>query len=132
MPYRVPSDEEVVAAITSVLSRHGIVRSQKRLKLLVDGQLSRIDAKYRVSLPRVRQLAVASGFAQVNIHSRRAPQSSDLPIECPVCGQKMAPIRNKTLEGKRAVSFERKCGRCGYFTGRLGRVPTRYVFHKKA
>jgi len=128
--YKIPSDEEVVSAITQVMGKRGIVRSQKLLKRLVDEVLRKIDPGYGVSLPRVRKLAIASGFAQLEMKTRRTDGRRKGLKECPVCGARLARIKNKTIEDK-TTSFELKCLTCGYFTGAVLRVPTRYVFVKR-
>lgn len=129
-PYRIPPDEVVVAAITKVLARHGRVRSQTRLRALVQESLRTIDAAYAAGGERVRRLAVRSGFARLDIRARNDDAPADSKKGCAVCGGRLRRTKNRTLEGK-VVGVGWRCGRCGFFSGKQARVPTRYVFYKK-
>jgi uncharacterized protein with PIN domain len=122
--YRVPSDEEVVAAIVKVMLREGQVTSQRRLRDLVQQALR--DASYRVGEDRVRSLALRSGLVGVAIHARHDGDTPRLDA-CPVCGNPLHRTSNRTLAGGN-VQTGYKCTRCPWWTGRDYRVPQRYSF----
>ena len=124
--YRIPSDEEVVAAIVRVMLREGQVHSQRRLKELVERALRAIDASYRVGEGRVRHLALRSGLVGVAVHARHEGETPRLD-KCPVCGSALVRTSNRTLTGGHAqVGY--KCSRCPWWTGRDYRIPNRYDF----
>ncbi|HAM56610.1 MAG TPA: hypothetical protein DCQ64_14940, partial [Candidatus Rokubacteria bacterium] len=62
MPYRKPSDTEILDAIKDALRRHGIINSQRKFSELVMRELRRHDPDYSVSEPRIRRLALSSGL----------------------------------------------------------------------
>lgn len=128
MGYRVPSDEEVLGALTRVLSRERTVETQHRLRDAVLAELHLLDASYRVSGERVRQLAVRSRYVELEIET--GVTDEDPPGACPVCGGEFQSVRNRTLDGK-TVTIQWRCTRCPYRTGEDRRVPLRYVFHAK-
>ena len=47
--------------------------------------------------------------------------------KCPVCGGQMKAMKNITIYGG-TVTLGHKCKRCGYWTGKTRRVPSRYIF----
>ncbi|HIJ17083.1 MAG TPA: hypothetical protein HA364_04830, partial [Thermoplasmata archaeon] len=53
MPYRKPSDTEILDAIKDALRRHGIINSQRKFSELVMRELRRHDPDYSVSEPRI-------------------------------------------------------------------------------
>lgn len=124
--YRVPTDEEVVAAVVRVILREGQVPSQRRLTHLVQRALQSIDPKYRVGEPRVRLLALRSGLVGVTVHARHDGDTPRLEA-CPVCGNALTRTSNRTLSGGQAQTGY-KCTRCPWWTGRDYRVPMRYAF----
>lgn len=126
MARKIPPDELVVAAITKVLSENGVVTSQTRLRDLLVDELARFDTDYAVSGERARILAVRKGLARVEIHGRRGEAKA--MTACPVCGSRMSRVRNRTLTGSE-VDVGVKCKRCGFWVGKSGRVPSRYVFY---
>jgi hypothetical protein len=129
MPYRVPSDTEVVDAIKSTLQRHGVVNSQKKLTELVLRELRRHDSDYSVSEERVRRLAIENDLAKLEIRCRDADKRTAAGA-CPVCGGRMKRIRNLTVYGG-TVTAGYRCSTCGYWTGIKCRVPTLYIFSSK-
>lgn len=124
--YRVPPDEEVVAATVKVILREGQVDSQKRLAELVKREMRRRDPKARVGESRIRHLALASGLVGVHVRARHEGTSPKLE-ECPVCGSALKRTTNRTLTGGTS-STGYKCTRCPWWTGREYRVPNRYAF----
>lgn len=129
MGYKVPSDEEVLGALTRVLAREGTVETQRRLRDAVLAELHLLDADYSVTGERVRTLAVRSRYVDLEIEAGTTDR--DPPKACPVCGGAFRTVKNRTLEGK-VVTIQWRCTRCPYRTGEDRRVPLRYTFHAKA
>jgi hypothetical protein len=129
MPYRRPSDTEILEAIKDALQRHGVINSQRKMAELVLKELKRHDSDYSVSEERVRRLAIENGLAKVEIHARETGKKT-LARDCPVCGSKTTKIKNETVYGG-TVTVGYKCRSCGYWTGLKQRVPTLYVFCPK-
>src|SRR6266571_1125992 len=100
--YRIPSDDRVRASLVRVFSTRQIVDSQRRLKGLVDLEINCRDTDEMRSL-----------------------------VKCPVCGVRLKKVRNMTVFGG-TVTLGYRCERCKYWTGLKRRVPTRYVFTRRA
>lgn len=138
MPYRIPRDPEVLHALERVLDREKSVPSQRRLKRLVEAELSTAGQPYRVGRDRVRLLAIRSGMVKVYVHWREpAARDSAFRIphsairKCPACGSRMGAVLNRKLTGGKVVKAL-VCRRCGLRTGGRGGVPTRYRFTRRA
>jgi uncharacterized protein with PIN domain len=127
--YRIPSDEEVLAATVKVVLAEGTVASQRRLSELVRKELKRRDAEFRVGEARVRALAVRSGVVAVTIHARKVGDGREVE-RCPVCGAKLRRTSNATLTGS-STPVGYRCTRCPWWTGRELRMPARYAFTAK-
>lgn len=129
MPYKVPSDEEVLRSIRNVMNSYGIVNSQTKLKTLVERDLKETDENYRVSQRRMRILALSSDKIKVEIHCRETDKKKGIS-KCPVCGHNLRIIKNKTVfDG--VVNIGHECRHCSYWTGLRRRVPIRYIFSSK-
>ncbi len=65
--------------------------------------------------------------------SVRLPDLQDwkAQVKCPVCGARLRKVRNMTVFGG-TVTLGYRCDRCRYWTGLRKRVPTRYIFTRKA
>ncbi len=126
MPYKVPSDEEVLRAIKNVMNSYGVVNSQTKLKELVERDLHVTDKDYRVSPRRLRLLALSSDNVGVEIHCRDSETRKGIN-KCPVCDHKLRLVKNKTIFNG-TVIIGHECTHCSYWTGLKRRVPTRYVF----
>ena len=129
MHYHIPSDEKVKKALNKVLKKFRTVSSQHRLKELVKKELKTKKKQFGVSEHRLRDIAIKSGFVNLEIHSREGDPHKIL-AKCPVCGGSLKRVKNLTIWGGE-VTIEFKCSNCGYWTGKKKRVPTRYVFHLK-
>lgn len=127
--YRIPKNGEVVLAIRNVLVRYRSVESQRRLKELVENELNQGDEEYRVSGPRIRKLAIVSGIADVEVHTRGNGKKWK-GTKCPVCGTKLTESKNMTVYGD-TVTIGYQCPRCTYCTGKDRRAPSRYVFSRR-
>jgi len=127
--YRIPSDERVQESLARVFSTRQIVDSQRRLKQLVEKDMKG-DERYRVGEPRLRLLAIDSGLVDLEINCRDTNEMRSL-VKCPVCGERLAKVRNMTVFGG-TVTLGYRCRRCKYWTGLKRRVPTRYVFTRRS
>lgn len=124
--YRIPSDSVLSVAIAEALRRHDVVSSQSKLAKITRERLYEMDPNYKVTVERVRRVAIQTGIATVEIKTRE-DSSKESSSECPACGSRMRKVKNKTLYGK-AVTLGYKCGKCKYSTGKLKSVPVRYSF----
>ena len=129
MSYQIPSDDQVKSAIEKVLKKFRTVNSQYKLKELVTKELDTKKEKFGVSNSRLRFIAIYSDFVKLEIHSREGDPKK-LMIKCPVCGSSLKRVKNLTIWGGE-VTIEFRCNKCGYWTGKKKRIPTRYVFHLK-
>jgi len=127
--YRIPSDDRVRGSLVRVFSTRQMVDSQRRLKQLVERDLKG-EEKFRVGEPRLRLLAIESGLVDLEIRCRDTDEMRSL-VRCPVCGERLEKVRNMTVFGG-TVTLGYRCGRCKYWTGLRRRVPTRYVFTRRA
>ena len=127
--YRIPSDERVRQALSRVFATRHSVDSQRKLKRLVEKDL-RTEEVFRVGESRLRQVAIDSGLVELEILCRETGDRKSL-VKCPVCGERLARVRNMTVFGG-TVTLGYRCGRCGYWTGLRKRVPTRYIFTRRA
>jgi len=125
--YRIPSEDELLAAIREALNRRPIVESQAELGTFVRRVLHEEDEAYRASDERVRQLALAEGLAEVRVETG----TTDEPAReaCPACGADVERVENRTLDGDTTV-VGTSCPRCSYSTGRRYEVPLRYEFSR--
>ncbi|PKK86591.1 MAG: hypothetical protein CVT48_00300 [Thermoplasmata archaeon HGW-Thermoplasmata-1] len=126
MGYKIPSDEEVRECILEVLAVAGTVGSQRKLSELVIERLRIRDGDFRLAGNRARRLAAQSDFVRLEIRARPGDPKRILRF-CPVCGEKLKHLRNRTIWGGE-VTIELKCPACPYWTGKRKRIPTRYFF----
>lgn len=127
--YRIPSDERIRESLARVFSTRREVNSQHRLKVLVERDLKG-EERFRVGEVRLRLIAIESGLVDLEIHCRETEEMKSL-IRCPVCGERLKRVRNMTVFGG-TVTLGYRCGRCKYWTGLRRRIPTRYVFTRRA
>ncbi|MEF8879053.1 MAG: hypothetical protein V5A64_01510 [Candidatus Thermoplasmatota archaeon] len=124
----IPSDEQIQKVLQKVLKENHTVSSQNKLKKMVDKEITKKkDEKTGVSPSRLRQIAINSYFTDLEIHSREGDPKK-IMNKCPVCGEGLNRVKNLTIWGGK-VTIEFRCPRCGYWTGKKKRIPTRYVFH---
>ena len=126
--YRIPKDDQVLAALRRATAVKPTVDSQRKLKRLVDKEL-RGDEMFRVGEERVRHLAIDSKLFELRILTRETDRKKSI-TNCPVCSSRLRRLRNMTVFGG-TVTLGYKCGTCGYWTGLRRRVPVRYVFTRK-
>lgn len=123
--YQIPKDEQVLSALESVFSAHRSVNSQRRLKKLVESELSN-EENYRVGEVRLRHLAIDVPWIDIEIYCRVSPEKRAL-VKCPVCKGRLKKVRNLTVFGG-TVTLGFKCEKCGYSSGLRRRIPILYVF----
>ena len=129
MSYHIPSDEQIEGALKKVLTKFRNVQSQTKLKKLVTKELGTKKKEFGVSGDRLRDIAINSNFVKLEIHSREGDPKKILSA-CPVCNSELKRVKNLTIFGGE-VTIEFRCPKCGYWTGKKKRIPTRYVFHLK-
>jgi hypothetical protein len=129
MNYHIPSDKQIKTALQKVLKKNRTVPSQNKLKKLTIKELNTKKKTYGVSEQRLRNIAINSDFVKLEIHSREGDPKK-LLAKCPVCGNVLNRVKNLTIWGGE-VTIEFTCSKCGYWTGKKKRIPTRYVFHLK-
>ena len=129
MSYHIPSNEQIEDALEKVLKKFRTVQSQNKSKELVIKELNTKKKKFGVTGSRLRNIAINSDFVKLEIHSREGDPKK-LMIKCPVCRSTLKRVKNLTIWGGE-VTIEFRCNKCGYWTGKKKRIPTRYVFHLK-
>ena len=129
MKYHIASDEQIQNSLKKILNQYRTVNSQLKLKELIIKDLRSKKIKYGVSGQRIRDIAIKSNFVKLEIHTREGDPKK-LMTKCPVCSNTLKRVKNLTIWGGE-VTIEFNCSRCGYWTGKKKRIPTRYVFHKK-
>jgi len=128
MPYRIPDEDALSAAIKAVMTSHPHIDSQKELVRLVRMELSKIDEDYRASGERIRKIGIDRGIVKLTIEYHET-YSDAKPEICPVCKNAMEPVMNMSLEGN-VVEVKRKCTVCPYNMGKITLVPGRYGFSR--
>jgi uncharacterized protein with PIN domain len=129
MTYHIPSDEQLTTALKKVLKKSRTIPTQTKLKKLVLKNLNKGKIKYGVTGDRLRKLAILSNIAKIEIFSREGDPKKPLRA-CPVCNHSLKKVKNLTIWGG-VVTIEFQCPKCGYWTGKKKRIPTRYIFHYK-
>jgi hypothetical protein len=127
MTYHIPSDESIKKALVNIFKKTHIVNSQKELKKLVTSELKTKNKDYGISGKRLRNIALELDFIKLDIHSREGDPKKILS-KCPVCDDSLSRVKNLTIWGGE-VTIEFRCLKCGYWTGKKKRIPTRYIFH---
>ncbi|MFA5771516.1 MAG: hypothetical protein WC974_02145 [Thermoplasmata archaeon] len=126
MPYKIPSDMEVLEAILSVKQYVGMVGTQEKFRELVQKELKDINPAYTITGERLRKIAISSGLVDIHSHVRESGTTGTMRV-CPVCGSKVTAVKNMTIGGGKITSGF-VCNRCKYWTGRSKRTPTKHVF----
>lgn len=129
MSYHIPSDEQIQKSLENVLNKYRTINSQVKLRELITKDLKTKKIDYGVSGQRIRNIAIKSDFVKLEIHSREGDPKK-IMTKCPVCDSTLKRVKNLTIWGGE-VTIEFSCSRCGYWTGKKKRIPTRYVFHIK-
>ena len=119
-------DDAIRNAIQDVLKERRIVRSQHKLKELVQNRLREEYPDVNVSESRVRYLAVNLPTVHLDIHCRYTSKRTAMS-RCPVCGSELRQVKNQTVFGG-TVTLEHRCRKCPYWTGVKRRTPTYYIF----
>jgi hypothetical protein len=126
MHYKLPTDEEVLQVILTIVRQQGIINSQQKLELLVRKELHKINPDYKITGHRIRMIAVNSDEIALEVYCRENG-IEEPPEYCLVCGTKLRAIRNMTIYGWE-ITLGARCPKCPYWTSRKRRRPTRYVF----
>lgn len=126
MAYRIPSNEKIMEAIASCISRHGVINSQRRLGELVREKIKETENLFQVSDERIRRLAVSNHLVGLELKYKEG-KGKRLPHKCPICGSKLGRLKNMTIDGG-TVTLGYACKTCRYWTGLKKNVPARYIF----
>ena len=98
--------------------------SQAEFRRALLAELRRDDPLLAIGARRLRRLLLDARAVRLEITYTERVDRRPL-VECPVCGEAVRPIRNRTLVGD-SVTLGYRCPRCGYWTHLKRRVPTRY------
>lgn len=129
MAYRIPNDDEVARSIDDCLARCPRMRSQRELCDAVASDLVYRDPLYRVSPERIRRIGIERGIITLEISY--AASDRRVGDVCPVCGNPMTSVRNRTLDGG-TVEMSKSCRRCGYVAKGSETRPARYEIARRA
>ncbi|MEK6988261.1 MAG: hypothetical protein AABX97_09270 [Candidatus Thermoplasmatota archaeon] len=127
--YHIASEARLKESLGRLFATRHEVPSQRKLKALVEKDLKGEEV-FRVGEARLRKIAIDSGLVDLEIHCRDTEEMRSL-IRCPVCGERLRRVRNMTVFGG-TVTLGYRCERCKYWTGLKRRIPTRYVFTRRA
>lgn len=128
MAYRIPPDDVVAKALDDCLVRTPRLRSQRELCDIVRNELAFTDQEYRISGDRIRRIGIERGIIDIEI----SYAASDRAVgnECPVCGNALSSVRNRTLDGG-TVELSRSCRLCGYVASGNETRPARYGISRR-
>ena len=126
--YRIPKDENVLAALRRATAVKPTVDSQRKLKRLVEKELKAAEV-FKVGGERLRRIAIDSKLFDLRILTRETGKRKS-SVNCPVCASRLRRQRNMTVYGG-TVTLGYKCETCGYWTGLRRRVPVRYIFTRR-
>jgi len=129
MSYHISSDEQIKNALNKIFKEVRTVNSQNKLKELVEKELNAKKQKFGISGARIRDIALGLDFIKLETQTREGDPNK-LMTKCPVCKSKLNRVKNLTIWGGE-VTIELNCKKCGYWTGKKKRIPTRYIFHVK-
>lgn len=129
MSYHIATDKQIESVIKKIFKKFRTVNSQSKLKNLVEKELNPRKKKFGVTGSRIRNIALNSNFIKLEIHTREGDPKK-LMFKCPVCKSDLHRVKNLTIWGGE-VTIELNCKKCGYWTGKKKRIPTRYIFHLK-
>ena len=124
--YRRPPPDRVEAAARRLLaSGRTLYESQAAFRRALLGELRATDPLAGLGARRLRRLLLEAGAVRLRILYTERNDRRPL-ARCPVCGDSLHAIRNRTLFGDR-VTLGYRCHRCGYWTHLKRRVPRRYA-----
>ena len=124
--YKIPSEETLIGAVFTVMYLNHNVKSQAELTRLVRKELEKDGKEYKVSEERIRTVTINHELAIISI-AYHDSDSSEFPEACPVCGNEMKPIMNRTLDDD-IREIKRQCTFCPYIASPKKSVPRRYTF----
>ena len=125
--YSIPSEEEVVKAVKRVFASRARVETQALLARLILKILGKKE--YRLSGERAKRIVLDNDLATLDVEYKELTRTGT-PRKCPVCGNKVKPLKNKTIfNGTVTLGFE--WVECGYWSGLHRRIPSLYVFKRK-
>ncbi len=130
MDYAVAEDGPILEAALEALKVRRTVRSETALLKSVRATLRKADPKLTVGRRRLRLVCLRSGKIEVMAFTRFSDERRAI-TRCPVCRGPIEPIKNKTVYDG-SVTLGYRCQVCGYWTGIKRRIPTLYVYGKRA
>ena len=124
MSYRIPKKRVVSEVIREAITEAGEIKSLNELTDRANRRLKKIDAEYKLSSARCREISASSSNMSI-ILGKKEYRGRD----CPVCDGEIDSLMDRTIDGTIYPSGFR-CGRCGYYSKRYLRIPVRYFFKK--
>lgn len=128
MSYKIPPDDVVARALDDCLVKSPRMRSQRELCDAVRAELAYIDPDYRIGGERIRRIGIEKGIIGLDISY--AANDRAIGDDCPVCGNRLTSVRNRTLDGD-TVELSRSCRLCGYIAKGTDTRPARYGVYRK-
>lgn len=128
MNYKIPDDKLLMFMIKKVIKEKKVIKSQRKFLEYVLDELKTSGMDYRLDGKRLRLIAINRIKIKVEIEYRESNEGSEHLKTCPVCGGRLADIKNLTLDGE-TVYAGKKCTKCLYWTGPKKRIPRRYTFY---
>jgi hypothetical protein len=128
--YALPEDGLILEAALDALRQRRTMRSESALLRAVRERLRKADPKATVGRRRLRLVCLKSGKVEVTAFTRFSNERRAIS-RCPVCRGAIKPIRNRTVYDG-SVTLGYRCLVCGYWTGIRRRIPTLYMYARRA
>lgn len=124
--YNIPAEKDVLRIAIEILEDYGLVNSLSAFTRLVRMRARSENEAWRIGAARLKRIVACSKSIRMEIITRDTDEDVKKPV-CMVCGGRMEPEMNRTLDGD-VVVLGYVCTRCGYRTGTKRKIPVRYVF----
>ncbi len=125
--YEIPPAEDVLRISIEILGEYGIVNSLKMLTKLVNMRAKTENSRWRIGPQRLKKIVAKSDRIAIDVLTKETGERIGGDALCIVCGEKMEPELNRTLDGD-VIVVGYLCRHCRYRTGLEKKLPLRYTF----
>ena len=125
MGVKIPNSELVERIIFYSMKKRGIYHTQDELCEVVRRELKKLNKKFTITPHRVRKIALQIDKIKITVKTKKSRKN--MPKKCPVCENKLNPIKAKNLLGK-TVNVGYKCPVCKYHADEKFFAPMKYEF----
>ena len=125
MGVKIPNQELVKRIIYYAMKKQGVFHTQDELCEVVKRELKKINKKFTITPHRVRKIALQIDNIKITVKTKKSKK--DMPKKCPVCENKLKPIKANNLLGKK-VTIGYRCPVCTYHADEKFFAPMKYEF----